>query len=137
MRYPSALLCRRLRHPGAFVPLRHPGAFLPSAPSRRLCVFCHSALSQRSNPEPEKHNPSAHTQPLRQDDEAELACKALPGCLGEGGSMCMYACTYVCTYVCMYVCILNVCSAMLCYVMLCYVMYVDMQVGRYVCYFYT
>ena len=44
----------------------------------------------------------------------------------------MHVRMYVCMYFkCMF------CYVMLCYAMLCYVMYVDMQVGRYVCYFYT
>ena len=125
----SSAPSRRFRSPCAIPALsfllRHPGAFVSSVilryPSARTLNLKSTIPVLTPNPCARTMKPSLPARPFQ--------TSRLPW----GG----WEYVYVCMYVCMYVCILNVCSAMLCYVMLCYVMYVDMQVGRYVCYFYT
>ena len=108
--------------------LRHPGAFVSSVilryPSART-------LNLKSTIPVLTPNPCARTM------KPSLPARPFQVALGRVGvCVCMHVRMYVRMYVCMYFkCMF--CYVMLCYAMLCYVMYVDMQVGRYVCYFYT
>ena len=132
--FPSPGICwlgpiGRVRHPGAssWNYRAIPALCFVAAPSRRLRVVCHLCAIPALEPWTWKALSQCWAQPLLEDGEAELACKALPGCLGGCWSMCWYVCyvilcyvTLCCVVVCRHAC-LRIC------------MHVSMHAWMYAC----